>query len=189
MQVLARLHQLDSRERYKHIAHPNLAFQVPGEHLASSGDRRLLDPEFLTELRDTLLHSDVVINTASTMSLDAVAMDKPVVNIAFDIEPKVYYKSCRRYYDFDHLQPIVQSGATRTAEGFEEFLSLILRYLDDAGLESLERARLRETMCYKIDGQSAGRVAEYLLRVLDHQPLSRIDAMVEELPMAEGRPS
>ena len=189
VQVLARIHQLDSLERYKNIAHPNLTFQVPGEYLASSGDRRLLDPEFLTELRDTLLHCDVVVNTASTMALDAVAMDKPVVNIAFDMEPKGYYKSCRRYYDFDHLQPIVQSGATKTADSMEEFLSLILRYLNDSGLESPERARLRETMCYQIDGQSAARTAGHLLQVLDHQPLSRIDYMVEELPMAEGRPS
>lgn len=189
VQVLARLHQLDSLEHYKNISHPNLAFQVPGEYLASSGERRLLDPAFLTDLRDTLLHCDVVTNTASTMSLDAVAMDKPVVNIAFDLESRGYYKSCRRYYDFDHLQPILQSGATRTAAGFDDFLSLIQRYLGDPGLESLERASLRETMCYKIDGQSAGRAAEYLLRVLDHQTLGGVDYMVEQLPMAEGRPS
>jgi CDP-glycerol glycerophosphotransferase (TagB/SpsB family) len=183
-QILARVHHQDSLERYHGITHSNLAFQVPGSigrvlnasdaHLVSSGDKRLFEPNFLEELRDTLLHSDVVLNTASTMSLDAIAMDKPVVNIAFDLEPKGYYKSCRRYYDFDHYQPIVESGATRIAKSFDEFVSLIMRYLDNPGLESLERSRLRNTMCYKLDGRSVQRVADSLFCILDEKPLSII---------------
>jgi hypothetical protein len=167
VQILARLHQSDSLDRYRGIAHPHLAFQVPGAQMGSNPDHRLMDPHFITELRDTLLHSDVVINTCSTTSLDAVAMDKPVVNIAFDVEHKGYYKSCQRYYDFDHFQPILKSGATSVAAHYEEFVSMILRYLDNPSLESRERARLRETMCYKVDGQSGQRVAERLLQQLD----------------------
>lgn len=170
VQILVRLHPLDSLKRYREIAHPNLVFHVPGAQLGNSGDHRVVDPNFIADLRDALLHSDVVVNTCSTMSLDAVAMDRPVVNIAFDLEPKGYYRSSRRYYDFDHFRPIVESGATRIAASFEEFVSMIRRYLDNPKLDLLERARLRETMCYKVDGQSARRVAQCILRGLEGLP-------------------
>lgn len=173
-QILARLHPIDYPERYSGIACPNLAFQIPGAQAGKNPDARVSDPGFITGLRDTLFHSDVVVNTCSTTSLDAVAMDRPVVNIAFDLEPKTYYKSCRRYYDFDHYQPIIKSGATKIAASFEELVSLIRCYMDNPELESLERARLRETMCYKVDGQSGQRVAEYLLRRLDGLPYPTI---------------
>ena len=167
IQTLARLHPLDSLERYRGIVLPNLAFQVPGAEMGNAGDERMMDPRFITEFRDTLFHSDIVINTCSTTSVDAVAMDKPVVNIAFDLEQRGYYKSCRRYYDFDHFQPILKSGATSTADSFEKFVSMIRRYLENPELESLERSQLRETICYKVDGLSGQRVASNIHRILD----------------------
>ena len=188
VQILAQLHPLDSLARYKGIAHSNLAFQVPGAHLGSSGEQRLLDPNFLVDLRDTLLYSDVVVNTSSTMSLDAVAIDTPVVNIAFDLEPTDYYKSRRRNYDFEHYQPIVESGATRIAWSFEEFVSLIRRYLGNPEMESPERARLRETMCYQLDGQSAWRVADYIHRALQRQLFDTQSSASENLA-SDGQPT
>ena len=163
VQILARLHPIDTMERYQGVRGDNLAFQVPGAMLGDTGDRRMMDPDFTRDLRDTLLHSDVVLNTCSTTNLDAVAMDRPVVNIAFDLEPKGYYQSCRRYYDFDHFRPIRESGATQIAESFDELVSLTERYLDSPELEGPQRARLRDMLCYKVDGRSAERVAHNLL--------------------------
>ena len=170
LQILVRLHPLDTLERYWGVVHPSLVFHVPGAKIGKGADQRLLDPAFIAEMRDTFLYADVVINTCSTMTLDAIAMDRPVVNIAFDLEPKGYYKSSRRYYDLDHFQPIIKLGATRIASSFEELVSMNLRYLDNRELESLERRRLRETMCYRLDGQSGQRVANYLLHWLDRLP-------------------
>jgi len=168
VQILARLHQLDTLERYSEVNHPNLAFHVPGDHMGTNANERLMDPNFITDLRDTLYHTNVVVNTCSTMSLDAIALDRPVVNIAFDLEPKEYYRSTRRYYDFDHFQSIRRSGATKIAGNFDEFVSMILGYLDNPELESLERQRLRDTHCYKVDGQSGQRMVDYLLHRLDY---------------------
>ena len=169
VQILARLHPLDAMGRYGDLTRPNLVFHVPGASLGIIGDRRLLDAGFMAELRDTLLHCDVIVNTSSTMSLDAAALDRPVVNIGFDLAPKEYPQSRRRYYDLDHYRPIVESGATRIAWTRDEFAPLIRRYLDHPELEREQRAGLRDTMCYRVDGRSAQRMAVYLIRALEKQ--------------------
>ena len=168
IQVIARLHPLDNIERYKKLKDSNfsnLTFQIPGKN-SNSKISGIINPDFITELRDTLFHSDVTVNTCSTTSLDAVAMDKPIVNIAFDLKPREYYKSCKRYYDFAHFQPILNSGATKLASNFDEYVNLIFRYLDNSDLEKKQRRTLREIMCYKIDGQSSLRVVNAFLQQL-----------------------
>ena len=42
-------------------------------------------------------------------------------------------------------------------------MSLTERYLDSPELEGPQRARLRDMLCYKVDGRSAERVAHNLL--------------------------
>ena len=130
----------------------------------------------LVLLRDTTAYCDTAINTASTMTIDAVALDKPVVNIAFDLRPRGYYQSCRRFYGFVHYQPIIESGAAKLATSFEELVTLLHRYLDNPGLECEERARLREIMCYKVDGKSAERIADLLLKELEVVTPPRVSA-------------
>jgi len=167
VQIIVRLHQQDSPERYREIVHPHVSYQVFDTHLKHNKELEFFDPSLLVGLRDTLAHSDVVINTTSTISLDAVAMDRPVVNIAFDLKPKKYYKSCRRYCDFDHYRPVVQSEATSITRNISEFMSAIHSYLKNPEYKSVEREQLRETMCYKVDGKSAYRVVKHIHAIID----------------------
>ena len=157
-------------QRYKNIqkfALSNLVFQVPGGRIDGDANYRMQDPMFINELRDTLFHSDVVINTCSSISLDATAMNKPVINIGFDLEQKEYLFSIKRYYDFNHFKPVVETGATKLALCFNELIHFILRYLNNPELENEERAQLRHNMCYKVDGQSSKRIADTFIRQLD----------------------
>ena len=169
VQIIVRLHPIDSIKRYESLQELNLikmVFQVPGAHLGEDANMRLMDPMFISELRDTLFHSDVTINTCSSTTLDAVAMNKPVVNIGFDLKPREYYKSCRRYYKFDHFQPILKSKATKIASSFDELINLILQYISRPNLEDKQRAELRKVMCYKVDGKSSKRITNALLEQL-----------------------
>tara|TARA_B100000427_G_scaffold317778_1_gene314222 strand:- start:545 stop:1924 length:1380 start_codon:yes stop_codon:yes gene_type:complete len=170
VQIIVRLHPLDSIQRYEKInknMEQNLSFQVPGGSLKGDANFRMQDPMFINELRDTLFYSDVTINTCSSTSLDAVAMDRPVINIAFDLQEKPYLRSCKRYYDFDHFQPILKTGATKLALSFKELTKLIIRYFENPELENKEREQLRSTMCYQIDGQSSKRIADSIMEQLD----------------------
>ncbi len=169
-QIVVRLHPLDSMQRYTFIQqsiYDNITFQIPGRDLNGDGNYRMHDPMFINELRDTMFYSDVTINTCSSTSLDAVAMDRPVVNIAFDLEQKDYLKSCKRYYDFEHFQPILKTCATKLASSFDELINLIFRYIKDPGLESEERKQLRNIMCYEVDGLSSKRIADAIFNNLE----------------------
>ena len=110
-------------------------------------------------------------NTASTITIDAIALDKPVVNIAFDIQERDYYRSVRQYFDRILFRPVVKSGASRLAGSLDDLASHVLRYLADPALEQEQRVRFAETMCHRIDGKSAERIASFLLEALDDNPV------------------
>jgi hypothetical protein len=167
VQVLVRIHQQDDVQRYASIKDSNVIFQVPGVQRKNLDDSRLMDQADMRLLRDTLAYSDVVINTVSTISIDAVALDRPVINIAFDLHERDYHGSVTRYFDWVHVQLIVKSKATKLAGSLDELVSQTKRYLDDPELEREERARFAESMCYKVDGNSAERISSFLLAALD----------------------
>jgi len=163
VQLLVRLHPHDDMSRYEHINYPNVSIYVPGRPGASTHNQRFLDPDFLNHLRDMLFSSDIVMNTASTTSIEAAALDKPIINLAFDMEKTSYWFSCQRYYEFEHYKPVVESGAVKLANSPDELITLILRYLDNPHFEKEERVRLKNKMCFKLDGQSSDRVAGHML--------------------------
>jgi CDP-glycerol glycerophosphotransferase (TagB/SpsB family) len=173
IQFLVRIHRRDDVGRYAAIAGSNVKFQVPGAPIAHLDDQRLMEQSDLRLLRDTLAYTDVLVNTASTISIDAAALDKPVVNIKFDLHKTDYIHSVRRYFDMVHYKPFVGSQATCLATSFDEMLTMIERYLDNSEFEHEQRYQLAKTMCYKVDGKSAERISSYLLDALYGKPIPK----------------
>lgn len=123
----------------------------------------------LNHLADSLEHAAVSINTCSTMSIDAAALDRPVVNIAFDgWETCPLYRSVRRFYlpSHDHYQPIVKSGGVRVAYSFDELVTLINLYLEQPSLDREGRKRIVQEQCYKLDGRAGERIGQAILNLL-----------------------
>jgi len=167
VQFLVRIHQQDDVGRYAFISDANVKYQVPGVHMKNLVDWRLMDKGDLDLLRDTLAFSDVVVNSASTISIDAIALDKPVVNIAFDLHEQDYYRSVRRIFNTIHFQLVVKSEASKLAGSIDELANLTQRYLANPDLEREQRAAFAEAMCHKVDGKSAIRIASLLLEAVD----------------------
>jgi hypothetical protein len=115
-----------------------------------------------------LYHAALVVNVASTITLDAVAFDKPIVNPTFDGYPKAQANvhPLRLFYESDHYRGIIKTGATKLANSEKELRAHIVRYIHHPEYESQERARLRERFCYRVDGKSGQRLAEVVARVL-----------------------
>lgn len=166
VQMIVRVHQQDIIQRFASINHPSVIFHVPGAPIANLGDNRVMDGADLRLLRDSIGCCDVVINAASTITIDAAALGKPVVNIDFDLQERSYYRSVRKYYNTVHFKRVVETGASRLAGSFDELETLVRRYLANPELEQQERANLVETLCHKVDGKSAERIAGYLLETL-----------------------
>ena len=118
-------------------------------------------------LADLLYHSDAVVAFASTLAIDAVVFNKPVVFIGFDGEAgRPYWKSLRRFYDYDHQRSILSTQGVRLAKTPEDLLVYLKRYLVNSDLDSAGRKKIIEERCWKLDGQSGKRLADVILKQL-----------------------
>ena len=109
-------------------------------------------------MMNTISHADIVIAAQGSISLDAVAFDKCVINIAFDGNlTKPYYESASRCYEMDHYRPVVESGGVRVVNDFSELDSAIIDYLNDQTIDSAGRERLRYLQLSPFEGDSSER--------------------------------
>jgi CDP-glycerol glycerophosphotransferase (TagB/SpsB family) len=112
-----------------------------------------------------MAHADLLLNQASTTSLDAMATDVPVVNIAFDLVPTHPDASIARIYGFTHYRRIVDSRAVRLATSADELFAMMNAYLRDRSLDADRRAEARRQFIAFSDGQAAFRIASRIWEI------------------------
>jgi len=133
----------------------------------------LWDPEWQTpryediDLYTSLLrHAALGINAASTVSLELLIFDKPVVNLRYD-PPGTDLPWClgyERHILFDHFRPLAESGATMVAGSDDDLERMIHRGLTRPEADSEARRRfLAGFFGDVLDGRSGIRAAETLL--------------------------
>jgi hypothetical protein len=98
-----------------------------------------------------LRHCDVLVNVFSTTTLEAFAMDRPVVLI----ESKAV--------EYEHMREVLESGAAPVASTPEQIVSLVRRYLDDPSAEREQRRRIVAEEVGPADGRSGERIGRLLL--------------------------
>ena len=123
---------------------------IADQELSAEDDERLLHE---------ILFSDAVICGPSTVALDAVFLDKPVIIVNFHPDARGYYDGIRRRYDYDHFRFAIACGAFRLANSKEELFSLISDYRKNSSRDAGARAILRRAYCGPSDGRSGERVA------------------------------
>ena len=170
-QVLVRLHPRDEMEHYSEFAGvPGLILEKPFKPTVRAGDGLAVDitSESLAHLAATMRYSDVIVNVASTIAIEAAIFDTPVVNVAFDGEvdgpPEL---SARRYYRFTHYVNITRHDAVRVAWSPDELIEHVGAYLGNPALDSDGRRRVALEQCQFLDGRSAERVAGFILEELE----------------------
>jgi hypothetical protein len=172
-QLLVRAHPRDDVTKYERfVGEADVIVEKPfketivaeGSNVDPSRDNRL-------HLANTLKHSDVIVNVASTIGIEAAVLDTPVVNIAFDgHDQKPFLDSSRRFYQYTHYKPLVDIGAVRVAETPAALIEQVAAYLADPTRDREGRARAATELCYKVDGKAAERVAGFVLDRLARLP-------------------
>ncbi len=163
-QILVRLHQGDTLERYKSLLESeNILWDIP---INSDAFPDKLDPNLynIGWLGNIIFHSDIIINIASTITIEACCLNKPVINIAFDgYSSKDYYSSIKRYYDYEHYKRLISTGGVRIVFSIEELLKSINEYLLNPELDQDNRKKIVKEQCYFDDGKSGERIGRYIL--------------------------
>ena len=111
--------------------------------------------------------SDVVINVASTIAIEASIFDTPVIDVSFDGEtPVEFAKSARRYYRFTHYANITRQGAAPVADTPDALIEHVGRYLADRALDREGRRRVVADQVQFTDGRSSERLVRFVVEEL-----------------------
>ncbi len=142
----------------------NIIFQTPGRRFSVKRSTDWdMDAKDFESLADTLHHSSLLIGYSSTMAIDAAVFDKPIINIDFDFPGT---RPNHWIYEVAHYRPVLESGAVKLVKNKEELVEWIKKYLEHPEIDKENRKKLVEEQCYKLDGQSGQRVAEFMTKYL-----------------------
>ncbi len=163
-QFLCRPHPLQSFQYEQFESIPDLRFDR--FHRVS----RVLgwDPtlEESTHIANLLRHSAVVVNIASTITLEACLVDTPVVNVAFDgAHPEVFERNIHHDHWQRHFRVVRDTGATWVAQDEESLIAGINRFLENPRYLEEERRRLVRFVCGPCDGLAHQRLAQLARRL------------------------
>lgn len=166
-QLLVRLHPLADLAAYAPLAaYPCVTLQVPGQQQGAFVDRTFSRADD-RELAETMCYSDVVVNIASTTTIDAAVFDTPVVGIGFDMRgERPFLHSPRRFYAYEHYRKLAETGGFRVAWAKEDLISHIRAYLDQPSLDRNGRLHIVRQQCHTTDGRAGERVGQHILTIL-----------------------
>lgn len=125
--------------------------------------QRVPSIEDVVDLRSILAYSDLNINMLSTMSLDFMLFDKPVINTVFGNSNNGLYDD-QRFLQYEHIVNIVNSKATKITTNKEELLNGIKDYLENSKLDSENRKKLVQMQVSVPLVHTGKRIAQTLLQ-------------------------
>ncbi len=108
------------------------------EHHPEPWSQRVPTREDITDLRMILEYSDLGINMCSTMSLDFMKFDKPVINPVFGNDDNGLYND-QRFLKYAHYKRVVESNSVFIAKNATELIHGINEALLDPEKRKIER--------------------------------------------------
>ncbi len=121
----------------------------------------------LPRLVNLIAGCTICLNSGSTLSIDAVIQDKPVILTVFDgTQTLPWHRSIRRYRDVIHMNKLIALGGVHPTGSFEELEQAIAAYLANPDLDAEARAHTRTQECGPCDGQASERIADALVRIV-----------------------
>lgn len=151
-------------------AYPFIVWNFPKWELSREGhqepwSQRIPLMEDMQDLRALLEYCDVSINMCSTMSLDFMLFDKPVINPVFGNPQNGLYND-QRFLKYAHYDRVAQSGAVIIAQTPEDLTEALEESLNQPQLRDQERkALLNIQIGAPLEGTS-NRLVKALERIL-----------------------
>lgn len=130
------------------------------------------DWEFSPQDVDLLAHSfffsEMLINTFSTITIDAAALDKPIIGIRYDAKPDCLpLHSVVKIHDaHDHYSELERAGAVRLVYSNDELIDAINFYLKHPETDREGRKRIVREQIEFTDGLSGKRAADFIHETL-----------------------
>ena len=155
---------VDVRKQY-----PNIKWNIPkwiltrSDH-AESWSQRIPAFEDIKDLRAILSYSDLNVNMCSTMSLDFMLFDKPVINTVFGNEKNGLFDD-QKFLNYDHFKKVVESGSVQIAKNKLDLIAQINATLKNPEQQKSQRKAMIELQISKPLYGTSERIATTLLHI------------------------
>lgn len=170
VQVIVRTSPAEDDARFKAIREkfPEIIWNVPKwkltrENHAESWSQRVPSEEDITDLRSLLEYVDVNVNMCSTMSLDFMLFDKPVINTVFGNSTNGMYND-QRFLNYDHYKKVVDSGAVTVAKNAVELINQINVALINPTERAIQRKKMINLQISKELSGTSRRITASILK-------------------------
>jgi hypothetical protein len=158
----------DSRFKFVREEFPEIIWNVPKwiltrENHAESWSQRIPTEEDIKDLRSLLENVDININMCSTMSLDFMLFDTPVINTVFGNPENGLYDD-QRFLNYVHYKKVVESQSVTIAKNERELINQI----NQAFGNPKERRAQRKTMIDLQMSESLEGTSKRIAETLSH---------------------
>jgi hypothetical protein len=113
----------------------------------------------------------VVLNTASTLTVDASILDRPVICFGYDAVPDDKFPEGRAlaYSQSTHYSPLVATGGVPVVRSLEQCVQTIQAYLDNPALDRTGRRAIVARVMGDADGGAGDRLAAEVLAMAERR--------------------
>lgn len=163
-QVLLRLHPDDRVGRYLKYRHaPEVTLDIPERYLATLG--WTMTRSDMQRMANVLRYADVMVNFATTLTLESAIVDTPTVLAAFSpIDPEEMERYVVGLHFKLHYKRLVERNLVPVAWSRDELITWINRSLDDPSGYRRQRAEIVRDWVQFTDGGSGRRLGDAILR-------------------------
>ena len=164
VQIVLRLHPDDRVGRYlKYAEAPEVTLDIPSTYLATLG--WTMTHTDLERMRALLHHADVMVNFATTVTLECAIVDTPTLLVAFSpIDPEEMQRYVVGLHFQMHYRGLVDQNLVPVAWDRAALIDWINRYLADPSLYRTQRAEIVRQWVEYTDGRSGERLGDAILR-------------------------
>jgi hypothetical protein len=147
-QFLVRTSPAESPERFASMKKefPEIIWNNPKwiltrENHTESWSQRIPSEEDIKDLRSLVEYVDLNVNMCSTMSLDFMLFDKPVINTVFGNPNNGLYDD-QRFLGYDHFKKVVDSQSVTIAKNATELIAQINEALNNPTSRTVQRTTM-----------------------------------------------
>lgn len=156
--LVLRTHPPDVRkeaylQRYSE-SHLPIRIDIPDAGYTALHTGKIGTNESILNFVELMQYSDVVVNLSSTIALDAVLFNTPVICLNFNYLSEESWFCAPNHHRCEHYWPIVESNAVDFPNNLGELICSINSYLDNPEKQSFERRRLMDQMMPKLPTSS-----------------------------------
>jgi hypothetical protein len=171
--LLVRTSPAEEPTRFEFLStkYPLISWNYPLWKLARSNhqeswSQRIPSVEDVIDLKAILQYADVSINMLSTMSLDSMLFDKPVINAVFGNNDNGLYND-QRFLNYAHIENVIESNAVAIAKNEAELISAINQCIQTPNYKLKEQKELLNLQIGKPLNGTSKRISETLRNLLN----------------------